>query len=95
MQWPAYRLWYCITFPWAWKCDVQALERAAPLGPKVVWDILVKGDTSFEMFDGDFFLAWGARYTPMMRYEVRAVGTLGSYLVRSQDIEGIFIRTHT
>jgi len=29
----------------------------------------VLASQEFGQFDGDFLVAWGARYTPMMRYE--------------------------
>lgn len=36
----------------------------------VAWDTLMLGGGKYEPFDGDFLLAWGARHTPLIVYEV-------------------------
>lgn len=68
-QWPGYRLEYCRTFPNHHLCDLNELTAQAPLGPMAAWKTLALGETPYFRFDGDFIIAWGARYSPMLRYE--------------------------
>lgn len=71
-QWPAYLIEYCRTFPNHHRCNAEAIEemhKHAPFGPMASWEILGLGNDPFYHFDGDFIVAWGARYTPMIRFE--------------------------